>query len=942
MKKWSGLIGMLMLLCSAQTLWAGWRPQGSDLNNTSGYYASWPKTAVFNNVPYVVWEEHDAAYTNNYIYVKYWDGSAWVRLGSGAINTNKGYQPSIAIGQDGTIYVAYYEIDGSSVKHIYVRRWSGSAWVLVGSELRYNTSQHYAHHPVISIDATLVGARPQVAWFEEVAGDPNMGKLYSSSWSGSAWGTPVTVTATNAVSIYGIPSASSTGPRYIAYTDNTSDNAYVKTYNAFTSSWTTVGTLLNVNAGSLAMGPRIIRSSAGVLYATWLEIAGASDRKIYVKRLNGSTWELVGTTYLNQNATGLAEYPSIALKGEAPYVSWVENEQAYLRHWDGANWVFDTGHIGSSNSTYFDHTEIMFVSSVPYIAFSQSQTAGETYLDVYNWFDGLSRVIPEYGLSGKSVSQTWFSENITVPSMYLNAPGQTDVTGQSVVTNNALSHSATFNLDGVAPGTYNLKAITQNNVRLLKNAFQVMTTYPATHVWRFTDIGTAGSPSTGGLTGRLVIADPDQTGSRNLYVANLDRMPYEISKVNVSWQVNALTMGTASELCTSLVMADSDGDQYPELYCGLSNNHLIRYKNPGWGRSDLGYGNTTGTPKFYAIANADFSGDGIAEIYVGGDTDSAPHGRLFQFLNINSSTWIKSPLPGCPDSPVYGLATGDGNNDGVLEMYSANADGKVYQYKYNGTSWTITTTGTSDGAAMDSVAVGDGDNDGKMEVYTTCQDGKLYQFRYALSAWTVQTLGTTAPQALHGVAVSDGDSNGTSEIYATCENGHAYQYQGQAAQWTVKDLGGTGTSLHALAVGDADNDNRYEVYALGGNSHVYQFQLSAPIPTATPTVTATPTPRPVPETFFKVFKNQIDPTVGEQAVVRWSQPQTGNVTIKIYNLLGDKVATLADNQSFAKGQFNELKWNGRNSNGNIVASGIYIVDFLSDNHKARGKIAVVK
>jgi hypothetical protein len=147
--------------------------------------------------------------------------------------------------------------------------------------------------------------------------------------------------------------------------------------------------------------------------------------------------------------------------------------------------------------------------------------------------------------------------------------------------------------------------------------------------------------------------------------------------------------------------------------------------------------------------------------------------------------------------------------------------------------------------------------------------------------------------------------------------------------------------LNAIAVGDGDNSFQYKVYALGSDGHVYQFKASSIIPTPTPSPASTP-PTIIPQNYFKIFHSQINSLRGEQARIRWTQPQAGPVTIRIFNLLGDKIITLSDGQTYSAGQYNEITWNGKTSRGSTAGSGIYIVLFESSGYTARGKIAVIK
>ena len=145
--------------------------------------------------------------------------------------------------------------------------------------------------------------------------------------------------------------------------------------------------------------------------------------------------------------------------------------------------------------------------------------------------------------------------------------------------------------------------------------------------------------------------------------------------------------------------------------------------------------------------------------------------------------------------------------------------------------------------------------------------------------------------------------------------------------------------------------------AAGNNTSLFSVNkpVFVPTPTASPTITMTQTITPttptltitstisfIPRLYFKILYNQINPIHGEEALIRWSQPHTGPVTITIYTLLGSKIITLKNNQTYSKGQYHEVKWDGKTREGKIVGSGIYIVFFQTNGHTDRGKIAVVK
>jgi len=233
---------------------------------------------------------------------------------------------------------------------------------------------------------------------------------------------------------------------------------------------------------------------------------------------------------------------------------------------------------------------------------------------------------------------------------------------------------------------------------------------------------------------------------------------------------------------------------------------------------------------------------------------------------------------------------------------------------------------------MHGVAVGDGDNDGRQEVYAANKDENVFQFRWNGSDWASQQVGA-GTGSMHAVVVSDGDNDGANEVYAACGDGGVYRFK-YSLQWTTALLQSVDTPLYALAVGDVDNDHYFEVYALGQNNHVYQFACAS---SAVPTDSAASASK-----YLKVYNSRINPLQGELAVIRWKQPQDSAVTITVFNLMGDRILTLVDHKKYTHEDLHEITWNGRNRAGKPVGSGIYPVVIQAAGYQARSKIAVIK
>jgi flagellar hook assembly protein FlgD len=78
---------------------------------------------------------------------------------------------------------------------------------------------------------------------------------------------------------------------------------------------------------------------------------------------------------------------------------------------------------------------------------------------------------------------------------------------------------------------------------------------------------------------------------------------------------------------------------------------------------------------------------------------------------------------------------------------------------------------------------------------------------------------------------------------------------------------------------------------------------------------------------FVMYNNYPNP-FNPSTTVKYSLPIDARVELKIYNVLGQEIITLADD--LQKAGFHQLQWNGKNSVGQAVASGMYIVAFRAN------------
>ncbi len=104
---------------------------GGGVSNTPGAARLAALAMHPNGQPYVAWQ--DTAGGDEDVYVRRFDGTAWVEVGAGSasgggISRNSGVStsPSLAIAPDGTVYAIWTD-DSSGNSEIYARRWSAAA-----------------------------------------------------------------------------------------------------------------------------------------------------------------------------------------------------------------------------------------------------------------------------------------------------------------------------------------------------------------------------------------------------------------------------------------------------------------------------------------------------------------------------------------------------------------------------------------------------------------------------------------------------------------------------------------------------------------------------------------------------------------------------------------------------------------------------------------------
>ena len=84
------------------------------------------------------------------------------------------------------------------------------------------------------------------------------------------------------------------------------------------------------------------------------------------------------------------------------------------------------------------------------------------------------------------------------------------------------------------------------------------------------------------------------------------------------------------------------------------------------------------------------------------------------------------------------------------------------------------------------------------------------------------------------------------------------------------------------------------------------------------------------------YPNPFNPTT----IIEFDVPVRSHVTLTVYNMLGQRVVTLVDQDRDAG--FHQVDWNGRSASGNSVSSGIYFYKLEADSFVQTKKMMLLK
>jgi len=328
---------------------AAWTDVGANPISFTGQYesSSAPSIALdTDGRPCVAWQhDHNDYPETRQIFVKRYDGSDWLDLGTNPLNNDEGHAasaPCVVLDAGANAYVAWHEESETGIPQIFVKWHNGTDWELVGANPINQHSFHGARLASMALDGE---GNPYVAWQEEDDSEPPVTQIFVKRFEPGEepgegeWtlvGTDTPLNRNSDSNAYAPRIAFNGAVPYVTWSEENpaqdlKPHVYVKRYDGELDQWTFVGgeASLNYAQDQPAYEPAIAFDDEQTPFVVWYEGTGAFEDVVFAKKLYGEAWGLVAR--LNMGDGLLGESPLMLFDGVdgLPYIHWLEEDDAY-------------------------------------------------------------------------------------------------------------------------------------------------------------------------------------------------------------------------------------------------------------------------------------------------------------------------------------------------------------------------------------------------------------------------------------------------------------------------------------------------------------------------------------------------------------------------------------------------------------------------------------
>jgi hypothetical protein len=245
-----------------------------------------------------------------------------------------------------------------------------------------------------------------------------------------------------------------------------------------------------------------------------------------------------------------------------------------------------------------------------------------------------------------------------------------------------------------------------------------------------------------------------------------------------------------------------------------------------WQRTDMGSGFSGQVP----VIIADGRNDGTLAVYTGQGQGGGSTGRITEYC-YGPSGWESTIFGDIADwaeqdlTHLYGLAMGEGQNDGVTRLYAAGWGAAEFTHSEGGFVGAVV---AGDIQWTNSILVGDARNDGVVRIYIGGWD-TIHEIHHQTNTWERTTI-DTGGLSIGPLIIAEGRNDGVTRLYAAANRSeHVYEYTYVSGQWQVDDCGASGLgTIQSMVVGDGRNDSKIRFYLAGnGGAQELSFEGDA-------------------------------------------------------------------------------------------------------------------
>ncbi|MBE0571399.1 MAG: VCBS repeat-containing protein [Ignavibacteriaceae bacterium] len=485
--------------------------------------------------------------------------------------------------------------------------------------------------------------------------------------------------------------------------------------------------------------------------------------------------------------------------------------------------------------------------------------------------------------------------------------------------------------------------------------------------------------------------DIDNDGDLDLFVANWWGQPNLLYLNNgdksFTFQQGIL-MTTETSYSETGSWGDYNNDGYIDLYVCNSGGNLrnFLFKNNGDGTfTKLSGGILTETFESRNVDWIDFNNDGLPDIFVTNESNQNEN----LYLNNGDDTFSSASVPSLLQNggSTAGSNWEDFDNDGDFDVLLVNWGNQRNQLYLNNVDGTFTKLNeapfTTDISSSFGSSVGDIDNDGDLDIiiskaFTSQKTTNLLYINNNDGTFTksndaaVQDSGWT-----YGLAFGDYDNDGWLDLFeARCynasENNVLFHNNGGSNNWVMMNLEGVISNRSAIGaivkmkaviggnpvwqmrkvVGQNGycGQNLQVHFGLGAASQIDSAIIQWPsgiiqnvndlninsynTVVEDTTLVSVSTESNQPPTGFQLFQNYPNP-FNPTTQIGFQIEESGFVTLKVYDVLGNEVAKLVDN--YKPAGKHSVTWDA-----NEQKSGVYFYTLISSNYQESKKMILLR